>query len=135
MLLDTHIWIWYAEGNTQKLRPASIKKLDAARKAEGLVVSAISVWELGMQCHKGRIQLSYPFRKWVDAALSAPGIRVVPLDADTAAESTMLPGVVHGDPADRFLIATARSHGYTLATRDKGIIAYASLGHVHALKL
>ena len=51
-----------------------------------------------------------------------------PLDAVTAAESTLLPGHPHGDPADRFLMATARTHGVALATRDEKIIEYGKLG-------
>jgi hypothetical protein len=46
------------------------------------------------------------FRKyWVGSALAPAGISLVPLDADIASESTLLPGEPHGDPADRFLIA------------------------------
>ena len=55
LLLDTLIWLWYAEGTTDRLRPASVKKLDAARTSDGLLVSAISVWEVGAQSTKGRI--------------------------------------------------------------------------------
>jgi PIN domain nuclease of toxin-antitoxin system len=60
LLLDTHIWLWYAEGMTARLRPASIRKLDEARKADGLCVSAISVWEIGALNARQRLQLSAP---------------------------------------------------------------------------
>lgn len=135
LLLDTHIWLWYAEGIAERLRPASVKKLDEARQAEGLLISAISVWELGAQLAKGRIHLSTPLRDWVDTALSAPGIRFVPLDAVCAAESTLLPGEPHGDPADRFLIATARVLSATLVTRDGNIVDYGRSGFVRVLEL
>jgi PIN domain nuclease of toxin-antitoxin system len=135
LLLDTHIWLWYAEGLTERLRPASVRKLEAVRRQEGLLISAISVWEIGAQLAKGRIQLSAPLRDWVDKALDAPGIRFVPLDAAAAAESTLLPGEPHSDPADRFLIAAARTQGATLATRDEHILAYGETGFVRVLKL
>jgi PIN domain nuclease of toxin-antitoxin system len=135
LLLDTHIWLWYAEGVTERLPPASIKILDDARKKDGLLVSAISVWEIGAQSAKGRIQLSIPLRDWVAKALDVPGIHLTPLDAVTAAESTLLPGNVHGDPADRFLIATARTHGVVLATRDEQIIEYGRLGFLRVVEL
>src|ERR1700692_4786388 len=127
LLLDTHIWLWYAEGTTDRLRPASVKKLDAARTGDGLLVSAISVWEIGTLSAKGRIQLSIPLRDWVTKALDGPGIHLATLDAIAAAESTLLPGHARGDPADRFLIATARTRGIALATRDKDIIEYGKL--------
>lgn len=135
LLLDTHIWLWYAEGNAAQLTAAGVRKLDQARQAEGLRISPISVWEIGVQHAKGRIQLSAPLRDWVRDALAPAGIALVPLDAESAAESTLLPGELHGDPADRFLIAAARTRGLVLATRDKAIIGYGNAGHVRVLEL
>jgi PIN domain nuclease of toxin-antitoxin system len=135
LLLDTHAWLWYAEGVSERLRPAAIKRLDEARKGDGLVVSAISVWEVGVHAARRRIQLAMPLRAWVDRALGAPGIRIVPLDAAVAAESTMLPGEAPGDPADRFLIATARIHDLALATRDQQILDYARRGSLRVVRI
>lgn len=135
VLLDTHVWLWYAEGDDERLAAQSVKSLDEARKSEGILVSAISVWEIGAQHAKGRIQLSMPLRDWIARALSPPGVALLPLDADTAAESTLLPGTPHGDPADRFLIAAARIKRAVLATRDSQIIAYGKTGHVRVLKI
>jgi PIN domain nuclease of toxin-antitoxin system len=135
LLLDTHIWLWYAEGLSDHLRPAHVERLDELRRKEGLFVSVVSVWEVGAQVRKGRVQLSVPLRDWVEGTSSTRGIRFMPLDAATAAESTQLPGELHGDPADRFLVATARIHGATLATRDKAIIDYGKAGFVRVLSL
>jgi len=135
LLLDTHVWLWYAEGVTGRLRPGSIRQLDDARKGDGLMVSAISVWEIGMHASRGRIQLNVPLGNWVDMALSQPGIRLVPLDAEIAVESTQLPGEAQGDPADRFLIATARVLGVVLATRDERILEYAALGFLRVARV
>jgi PIN domain nuclease of toxin-antitoxin system len=135
LLLDTHIWLWYAEGVTGRLRPASIRRLDEARKGDGLIVSAISVWEIGMHAARGRIQLAVPLRDWVERSLGVPGIRLARLDAAVAAESTLLPGEPQGDPADRFLIATARIHGIALATRDERIVEYAKQGFLRVARM
>jgi PIN domain nuclease of toxin-antitoxin system len=93
------------------------------------------VWEVGVLSAKGRIQLSVPLRDWVDGALSAPGIRFAPLDAAAAAESALLPGELHGDPADRILIATARTQNIPLATRDNDILEYGKLGFVRTVAI
>lgn len=135
LLLDTHIWLWFAEGNATRLPPASVRKLDDARKQDGLLVSAISVWEIGVLHAKGRVQLSAPLRDWVNNALAPAGIGLLPLDAETASESTLLPGEAHGDPADRFLIAAARTKGVILATRDENIVEYGKAGYVRVLEL
>jgi PIN domain nuclease of toxin-antitoxin system len=135
LLLDTHVWLWYAEGVSERLRPAAVRRLEEARRADGLIVSSVSVWEIGMHAARGRIQLTLPLRNWVDAALGAPGIRLAPLDATIAVESTLLPGEPRGDPADRFLIATARSLDVTLATRDAQILDYAKQGFVRVARM
>lgn len=135
LLLDTHVWLWYAEGVTERLRPPAVRKLDAARRSEGLVVSAISICEIGMHVAHGRVQLALALRDWVERCLAAPGVAFAPLDATIAAESTLLPGEPQGDPADRFLIATARVMGIPIATRDQRILRYAKSGSVRAVKV
>lgn len=133
LLLDTHVWLWYAEGAAGKLSAKNIAALERSRRGAGLWVSAPSVWEIGMLETRGRIQLSAPLRSWVERALAAPGIRFLPLDAAVAVESTLLPGQLHADPADRFLIATARVADLTLATRDAQILKYGRQGRVRTL--
>jgi len=49
-------------------------------------------------------------------------------------ESTMLPGVLHADPADRLIIATARIKKYSLVTRDEKIQKYSQQGHLTVVK-
>jgi PIN domain nuclease of toxin-antitoxin system len=111
-----------------------VRKIDAARR-DGLIVSAISVWEIGVLSAKGRIQLSVPLRGWIENALHAPGIRLTPLDAAAAVESTLLPGEPHGDSADRMLIATARTQNIPIATRDKDILEYGKMGFVRTVAI
>jgi PIN domain nuclease of toxin-antitoxin system len=134
-LLDTHIWLWYTEGAEDQLKPATIERLDDMRYGEGLWVSAVSVWEVCVLAAKGRVQLSVPLRDWVDRALEVPGVYLAPLDALCAVESTLLPGQLRGDPADRFLVATARTQGKILATRDRPLLDYAKRGLVNAVAL
>jgi len=40
------------------------------------------------------------------------------------AEAWSLPGMVHRDPADRLLLATARIERLTLVTTDRKLLAY-----------
>jgi len=51
----------------------------------------------------------------------------------TVIDSCRLPGVFHADPADRLLVATARSANAVLVTRDRKILDYAAEGHVRVL--
>lgn len=133
LLLDTHTWLWYAEGISGRLGGASLTAIEQARLEHRLHVSAITVWEIGMLCVKGKISLSTPVHEWVKQALALPGLHLQALDAETALESTQLPAKPHGDPADRFLIATARVHGLCLVTADGKILEYGKAGYVQAL--
>ena len=75
LLLDTHVWLWYAEGCEGRLSAATLAAIDQSRQAHRLHVAAISVWEIGMLCAKRKISLSAPVREWVCRSLSMPGIR------------------------------------------------------------
>jgi predicted nucleic acid-binding protein len=60
-------------------------------------------------------------------------VRLAPLSPAIAVESTRLPGDFHRDPADRFIVATARELGATLVTRDERILRYGAEGFVQVL--
>lgn len=93
---------------------------------EGLVVSVISVWEVGMKVAKGKLMLRPDPRGWVDRASRRPGFSFLPLDRDILLRSTSLSGEIHGDPADRILMASAALSGIPLLTADALILEYAA---------
>jgi PIN domain nuclease of toxin-antitoxin system len=134
LLLDTHCWIWAQLGLVQNLSRAALQSIKNAEREGNLRISVISVWELAMLEQRGRIALPMNVRTWVDQALSKPGISVAPLTPEIAIESVNLPGDLHGDPADRMLIATARVMGATLLTKDAQLIRYSRQRHVKALE-
>jgi len=82
---------------------------------------------------KGRIIFDQDCMDWVRAALSAPGIRLAPLEPAIAVASTRLPGSFHGDPADRIIVATARAYACPLVTADQAIAGYAQSGLVQVV--
>lgn len=133
ILLDTHVWIWMVSGETDRIAPAAMEQIRRGAARGRLLVSAISVWEVAMLQAKGRIGLAVELEEWVRRGLSAPGLRLAELSPEVLVESTRLPGEVHGDPADRMLIATARRLGASLATRDGTILSYARGGHLAVL--
>lgn len=133
LLLDTHIWVWLTNGSAD-LTDKTIKLLDGAAQQGRLFVPAIAVWELATLVAKKRLTLSVPVKNWVQEAMQQPGIEMVPLSWEISIESTMLPGVLHADPADRIIIATARIHKYSLVTRDEKIHKYSQRGHLAVIK-
>jgi len=116
LLLDTHIVLWRITDNPRL--PARARTI-IDEEAVSIDVSAISVWEVAIKWaqRRGRandMPLSgKQFLHELDLALIAP----LPVQPLHAAAMDDLPAI-HGDPFDRFLIATARHEGMTLLTRD-----------------
>ena len=133
LVLDTHVWIWVMDGARRELDADVLEAVEEASNRGRVLVSAISVWEVAMLAAKGRVRFSMPVEEWVRRALAAPGVRLAELSPAVAIDSVGLPGYGHGDPADRMLMATARSHGAMLVTCDSRILEYAHGGHVAAL--
>ena len=136
VLLDTHVWLWLSLGVPKKIPPAVLQVLEETGKANGLMVSIVSIWELALLVARERVVLPLPIHDWVPLALSRPDFRLIGLTRPTTViDSVHMPGEIHVDPADRFLIATARSRRAKLATHDEKIIAYGRAGHVKVLEV
>jgi PIN domain nuclease of toxin-antitoxin system len=66
--------------------------------------------------------------------MTGPGVKLAPFTADIAIDASHLPGDLHGDPADRIIIATARHLNVPIVTRDAKIISYSNFGHVDVIQ-
>lgn len=126
LLLDTHVWLWTLDGTVGALSKPAVRLIERAATDGRLYVSDISFWEVAMLVSKGRLELAADPTRWLQRAALAPGIQLLSLTRDVLIESTRLAGAVHGDPADRMLIAQAQLIGASLLTCDKGIVAYAA---------
>jgi PIN domain nuclease of toxin-antitoxin system len=132
VLLDTHVWVWLMEGRAG-VRPEAVQLMEAAGEESFLRVSVISAWEVGMLEARGRLRFDIPCEEWMEQAYGLPGLSLMPLTPSICVRSFRLPGVFHGDTADRLIVATARELGAVLLTRDDPILQYAALGHLRAL--
>jgi PIN domain nuclease of toxin-antitoxin system len=120
VVLDTHAFIWWCNAPDRLSKAAR----QAAEEADVRLVPAISVWEIGMLVAKGRLGFDRDVATWVDEALSLPGVQLAPLSASIALRASALPGELHGDPADRLIVATAIDHACALVTKDDLILRY-----------
>ena len=132
MLLDTHALIWMVEGDARLGNNARVA-VDEERAGDGVLVSPISAWEAAMLVRKGQLALRRPVTDWFDLVLAAPGFRLAIITTAIGADAGGLPRPLHGDPADRLIVATARALGCPLLTADRAILDYAALGHVQAI--
>ena len=119
LLLDTHIWIWsFLE--PKKIAPRVAKLLENPAIEKWL--SPISIWEFIVLVEKGRIELDIEVRTWIARALREFSPREAHLTTDVV---LAIPGIglKHRDPADRFLLATAKVLDLTLVTADSRLLA------------
>lgn len=118
-LLDTHVWFWSLLG-TKRLADEVVEIIRSS--TDDCWLSPISVWEIGMLDTKGKIKLSPDDRSWIDQSFEVLPLRSAPLTHEVARASFLL-DLEHGDPADRFLGATARVYELTLVTADRRLLA------------
>ena len=131
-LLDTCAAIWIMNGDP--LRDPAATELPQALERNGrLVISPITAWEIATLVAKKRILLTLRPEVWFSKLCELPGVTLIDMPPSVLIASTSLPGKTPADPADRILIATAREFDYTLVTRDRLLLKYASSGYVRAI--
>jgi PIN domain nuclease of toxin-antitoxin system len=114
LLLDTHVAIWWLDGD-RRLSPATRTAIESSAEA---YLSVASLWEIVLKQDKGRIDLPAGF-----AAALRDDFADLPLTADHVLEWRALPSV-HRDPFDRMLVAQALAEGLTIVTADHAIAGF-----------
>jgi len=115
VVLDTHAWLWWSDDPSRL--SATARGAIAAAGSVGVV--AVSCWEVAMLAARGRIGLDREVPRWIQQALVRPGVVALPLTPKAALDAALLDhSEFPGDPADRFIYATARDAGVHLVTRD-----------------
>lgn len=118
LLLDTHIWLWSLLAPS-KLGRRARKELD--RPGNELWLSPITTWEALVLLEKGRVAVNGEPRTWLADAIQRTPTAEAPLTHDVVLECTRF-HLSHRDPADRFLVATARVLDLTLLTADARLL-------------
>jgi PIN domain nuclease of toxin-antitoxin system len=121
ILLDTHAALWFAMDNGL-LGKRSQRTIDRALEDDQLAVSVISFWEITLLVAKRRVRSIDSAAETRDFILRA-GIGELPLTGEIAILAGELDSL-HGDPADRFIAATAIRHDATLVTADEKLLRW-----------
>ncbi len=122
IVLDTHVLIWLTQ-EPEKIGKNATKIIKDAWQKRELAISAISFWECQMLQNKGRINIPLSVEIWRDKLLKK-GLIEIAVDGEIGILSANLE--LHGDPADRIIIATALQNKTQLITADLKILAYQS---------
>jgi len=118
-LLDTHCWIWLT-GDWSRL-PSPVRRRILKDPTE-LVLSAVSVIEVGIKHATGRLKLEGGPERLI-AELKAERVAFLGVTVDHALRMASLPPH-HQDPFDRLLVAQAQVEGLTIVSADANILAY-----------
>jgi len=113
VLLDTCALLWLPQA-ADHFTSSTVARID---EAPAVYVSAITGFEIGIKHRAGKLSLPMPPREWFEGMVAHHGLSVIPLDLDVCIKATELPPV-HGDPCDRFIIATALLRRLPIVTVD-----------------
>lgn len=124
ILLDTHTLLWWVNKDKDRLSAQAAGAIAHEARKGDILVSSISVWEISRLVLRGRIALAMQLSSWIAEVESVPSVRFVPVDNAVAMASEQLPDEFHRDPADRFIVATARLLDAPIVTVDRLIRDY-----------
>lgn len=71
ILLDTHIWVWWVQGD-ERLTTRH-KSLLHTYQSDGLGISLYSCWEVAKLVEYKRLTLPCSIEQWFEKALAYPG--------------------------------------------------------------
>ena len=114
LLLDTHAFIWWVNGNERLSRRAR-RAID--NDANVIFVSAATAWEITTKYRRGRLDEAVAMAPDIAGAIAAQGFEELPITVAEAARAGTLPGP-HRDPFDRMLIAQALSRDLVLISNE-----------------
>jgi PIN domain nuclease of toxin-antitoxin system len=120
LLLDTHIFLWYINGDSRL--PTVMKDSIRDPKNEAYL-SVVSVWEAIIKHQLGKLPLPQPPDKYLPEQRRRHLIVSLGVDEESVTRLAGLPSL-HRDPFDRLLVCQAIQHGLTVATVDPVVQSY-----------
>ena len=115
LLLDTHAFVWWLDGD-RRLSPRARRRIADAKSQ--IFVSAVSVWEITTKARLGKLPGALDVATDVPGCILSQGFSGLDISLAHAQRAGTLAGV-HRDPFDRLLIAQAQVEHLTLVSRDE----------------
>lgn len=123
LLLDTHVILWWQAGGDR----LSSRAAEEIAKAERLLISPLSCWEITSLERQGRVSLDRDGLQWTGDLLRLPRVETAALSPEAAAWAGQLDADrFPGDPIDRLLYATARDLRVPVVSKDDRLRTYAA---------
>jgi PIN domain nuclease of toxin-antitoxin system len=77
--IDSHALIWYVD---QDKLLSLTSHAAISDPANDLLLSAGSIWEIGIKIGLGKLLLTQPFKRWMNQAISDLDVTVLPLSVE-----------------------------------------------------
>jgi PIN domain nuclease of toxin-antitoxin system len=120
VLIDTHVFLWWNEGNSQ-LSKKAVRIL--ADPGNSLVLSVASAWEIAIKTQAGKLRIPEDAATYVPTRVAHYGMEILPIQLGHALALASLP-LLHRDPFDRILIAQSQIEKLPILTADPAIRGY-----------
>lgn len=113
LLLDTHAFIWFLNGDDQL--PTAVKTLitDTSNRC---FLSIASLWEIAIKNSLGKLEMQGNFSQ-IATFLSGNDIEVLPITFEHIQRLLQLE-YLHRDPFDRMIIAQSLTEDISLVSKD-----------------
>ncbi|MDE0029948.1 MAG: type II toxin-antitoxin system VapC family toxin [Deltaproteobacteria bacterium] len=121
IVLDTSALIFWTLDKERLSRAASWAIADADR----ILLSSISIWEIGLKVMKQRLFIPVSIQEFTEGLERIDRVDIRPVDVRTWIKNLELDWE-HRDPADRTIVATASLHACPLVTSDAAIRSFYS---------
>ena len=119
ILVDTHVVLWYLEGDPALSRTRRQQIVDARND---IFVSIVSLWEIAIKINIGKLKISRPLSD-ILLQLSNQGITLLPIMPGHVLQVATL-ALHHGDPFDRMIIAQSQVEFLSVMSHDEIFGAY-----------
>jgi len=113
LLIDTHILIWFLEGN--KLLPKLRRQIIAIPQND-IFVSIASLWEIAIKISIGKLTLAKPLADIIKQ-ITIENIEILSIVPEHTLQVSALP-FHHRDPFDRIIIAQSQVENLPIMTDD-----------------
>lgn len=116
VVLDTSALLFWTLHRERLSEAAS----SAISEADRVLVSSISIWEIGVKVARDGLSIPLSVREYAERLERIARVEVLPVDPETWLASLEL-SWDHRDPADRTIVATAVLNECSLVTSDRAI--------------
>jgi len=108
--------------DSSRLSREAARELRKAEQKGELAIASITLWELALLYHHGRLRTPGSLESAIREMLEKSHVQVIEVTPEIAALATTFPEHYPKDPGDRLIGATARAYGMTLVTQDERIL-------------